>query len=85
MSKTKKEKKSYKIGSAGLGKLNFDQKDHFFHQDDNLQKIKRDVKDFVDPDILGLKRPGWNTSSAVDPGPRPDQKKHLFDVKPPLN
>jgi len=43
--------------------------------------MKRAVKDFVDPDILSLKKPGWNSSSSCDPGPRMDQQKHLFNIR----
>ncbi len=78
----RKQKSPPKIGSFALGKINFGKDDHFFHIDDpKLQKVKREVKDFVDPDILGLKKPGWNSSSSVEPGPRMDQQKHLFNIR----
>ena len=75
-----KDRKSYKIGSKNINKVNFGKEDHFFHLDDRLQMTKKGVKDFIDPDILTLKKPGWNTSSSVVPTVRSDHQKHLFNV-----
>lgn len=77
---TFKRDKSYcKVGSYTGGSVNYDPKDHFFHLDENKLKIKLAVKDFIDPDILGVKKPGWNPSTWVSP--KVGLQKALFDIK----
>ncbi len=80
IAKQRPEKRPHKIGSFAIGKINFDKKDHFFHLDERLKRVKSEVKEFVDPDILGLKKSNWNGSSSMEPAPRVDQRKHLFTV-----
>lgn len=55
--------------------------DHFFHLDDRLQKLRLEVKEFTDPDILNLRKTGWNSSCSTAAGPRVDYKQHLFNIR----
>lgn len=72
--------KSYcKVGSYTEGSVNYDPKDRFFHLDENKLKIKLAVKDATDPDILGRKKPNWNSSSSASP--KVDLQKSLFDIR----
>eukprot|EP00826_Nyctotherus_ovalis_P055290 TRINITY_DN732_c0_g2_i3.p1 TRINITY_DN732_c0_g2~~TRINITY_DN732_c0_g2_i3.p1 ORF type:complete len:302 (-),score=114.93 TRINITY_DN732_c0_g2_i3:61-966(-) len=75
----KRDKSYCKVGSYTGGSVNYDPKDHFFHLDENKLKIKLAVKDFIDPDILGIKKPGWNPSTSVSP--KVGLQKALFDIK----
>jgi len=47
--------------------------------DANKLKIKLAVKDFVEPDILGRKKPDWNKNTAVSP--KMELRKALFNIK----
>eukprot|EP00831_Metopus_contortus_P079796 TRINITY_DN8012_c0_g1_i3.p1 TRINITY_DN8012_c0_g1~~TRINITY_DN8012_c0_g1_i3.p1 ORF type:complete len:302 (+),score=57.49 TRINITY_DN8012_c0_g1_i3:272-1177(+) len=74
-----KKKKDFDVGK--FGRVNFNKKEHLFCLNDKLQDVKAEIKEATDPDILGLKRPKWNTSSSCTPGPRPDNAKHLFNIR----
>lgn len=71
----------YKIGSSTLGKIDFSTHDHFFHLDSRLQRLKRQVKESADPDILSLRKTAWNPSSSTEPPPREDHRKNLFNIR----
>jgi len=61
-----------KIGSAKNTRINYDKDEHFFSKDDvpsKAQTIVAQVKDEVDPDFLGLRKKGWNTSVFVPKNP----------------
>ena len=74
--------KSYcKVGSYTGGSVNYDPKDHFFHLDENKLKIKLQVKDSIDPDILGMKKLDWNPSSSISAAPKTNLEKTLFNIK----
>ena len=71
----------FKIGSCNTGKINYGMKDHFFHLDEKLLKIKLGVNETINPDILNLRKIRWNSSSSIAPPPRADQEKHLFNIR----
>ena len=78
---TKANQCVFKIGSCNTGKINYTTKDHFFHLDDKLQKVKAEVNETIDPDILNLRKARWNSSSSIVPPPRMDQEKNLFNIR----
>jgi len=78
---TLRDQGNYKIGSCNIGKLNFSPSDHFFHLDDRLQRIRLEVKEYTDPDILNLRKPRWNSSCSTVSGPRVDYRKDLFNIR----
>ena len=74
-------KSTHKIGSYGIGRINFDPKDHFFRLTDNMRMVKEVVNEIIDPDILGIKKPRWNQSSSTKPPARSDHSKALFNIR----
>lgn len=49
-------------------KINYDQEEQFFSKEDIPQAartIKESIREFVDPDYLGLRKKEWNTSVSV--------------------
>lgn len=64
----------HKIGSFKnqKGKLNYDRDEQFFSQDDIPDKAKEAkayIQKVTDPDLLGLRKKEWNSSSSVPKNP----------------
>lgn len=56
------------IGSIRNEKVNYDREEQFFSKEDvptHVREIKNQVKDFIDPDHLGLRKKEWNGSVSV--------------------
>lgn len=65
---TTKVNRAPKIGSIRNDKINYDKEEQFFSKDDvplHAKTIKEEVKHFVDPDHLGLRKKEWNASVSV--------------------
>ncbi len=63
-----KKSRPPKIGSIRNDKINYDKEEQFFSKDDipNYAKtMKEEIKQFIDPDHLGLRKKQWNTSVSV--------------------
>ncbi|KAL4468592.1 hypothetical protein ABPG74_005095 [Tetrahymena malaccensis] len=78
--------KLHKIGSVRNGKINFDRDEQFFSQDDIPQKameIKKQIKNFIDLDILNLKKKEWNSSCSVPKNPLLEEthERKLIKIK----
>lgn len=64
--------KIHKIGSIKNGRVNYDKDEQFFAGDDiplRAKHIHDDVLQFVDPDILELRKKEWNPSVLVPKNP----------------
>ena len=70
----------HKIGSVHVGRVSYSEKEHFFHLDDKFQEIRKQLKESVDIDILGLKRQSWDPGVSLTRGQSVDLSKHLFNV-----
>ena len=56
------------IGSVKNDKINYDREEQFFSKEDvpcKAREVKDVVKNFIDPDHLGLRKREWNTSVSV--------------------
>jgi len=71
----------WKIGSVKFERVNYEMDEHFFSAED-IPKPKleayRSMKDFTDPDVLGLKKKGWNAGTLVSKYPAQEE---TFDRK----
>jgi len=57
------------VGSVNLGRFNFEQGEQIFPKEDVLPhkiEAKNQMTQLVDPDILGLRKKGWNRSTYVN-------------------
>jgi hypothetical protein len=64
--------KLHQIGSKKNTRINYDRDEHFFSSDDvppNAKKVHDEVKDFIDPDYLGLRKREWNPSVSMPKNP----------------
>ena len=63
-----KKNKAPKVGSIRNDKINYDREEQFFSKEDipaKAKTIKEEVRHFIDPDHLGLRKRGWNGSVSV--------------------
>lgn len=78
----------HKIGSFKnqKGKLNYDRDEQFFSQDDIPDKAKEAkayIQKVTDPDLLGLRKKEWNSSSSVPKNPIQEEthERKLIKIK----
>jgi len=77
-----------KLGSIRNGQLNYTSDQKYFegHPSDQIRdgvhNIVKDVKDNIDKDLLGTKKPKWTDSVGVVGHPQTDDlKKNLKDIR----
>ena len=63
-----------------MGKMAFSENEHFFHLDEKLLSMKKEIKDTIDKDLLELKKPRWIPAVSVERQHSMDHHKHLFNV-----
>ncbi|EGR30381.1 hypothetical protein IMG5_133480 [Ichthyophthirius multifiliis] len=78
--------KMHKIGSIKNNKVNFDRDEQFFAQEDiPIQAIEKKIKikEFINPDLLNLRKKEWNTSVAVPKNPLLEEthERKLIKIK----
>ena len=82
------EEETYKpknqlIGSIKNGKVNYPTDQKFFHSSDVPPQVKSvvgQVRDDIDPDILGARKKKWNSSVFVEKKEK-DHEAELFKVR----
>ncbi len=56
------------VGSTKYSRINFERNEQVFPKEDvpaHVMEAKNQMTQLVDPDILGLRKKGWNRSTAV--------------------
>ena len=75
------------IGSIRNHRINYDRDEEFFAIDDippHKKAIHDEIKEIVDPDILGLRQTAWNSSVLVPKNPQLEEpfERKLIKVIP---
>lgn len=77
-----------RIGSVQTGKMNFNKDQRYFdagsqdHFRAGIPSIVNDVKEKIDRDILGTKKPKWTSSVGMVGHPKEEHiSKTLFDIR----
>ena len=71
----------HRIGSYDNGKLNYSPDEHIFPTSAKSSRLKEEVKNFLDPNILSLRKSDWNISSSIDPPNTYNAKKNISNIK----
>ena len=84
----KSKPKMHKIGSIRNERMNFEKDEYFFSSDDvplKARKINQEIREFIDPDILGLRKKPWNNSVLFPKNPLSDETFERKMIKVILN
>eukprot|EP00826_Nyctotherus_ovalis_P012683 TRINITY_DN13376_c0_g1_i1.p1 TRINITY_DN13376_c0_g1~~TRINITY_DN13376_c0_g1_i1.p1 ORF type:complete len:106 (+),score=5.79 TRINITY_DN13376_c0_g1_i1:145-462(+) len=78
------KRKIYKAGSTKSGKFKFNRNERFYYFVSSQNSAKSRLRNYLDPDILGLKQPAWDASVSLKRTKRFDHQRQLFYVAFPL-
>lgn len=81
------QRATQRIGSIRNGQYNYSKDQKYFegerdHIRQGVSTVVKDVKDAIDKDTLGTKKPAWTQSVGIVGHPKPESHtKTLFEIK----